>query len=126
MSHLTDTQSVYLGSDPRRVDWLVELPVVSGCHCRLFLRDGDIWIEDLGSTNGTFVHGRRLDPNTPVEVAADAIASAKGRFALPLKMRMQILWKGAKDRSDMVLGKRGCSLVAQKPGSLEYTRHSAR
>ena len=88
MSHLTDTQSVYLGSDPRRVDWLVELPVVSGCHCRLFLRDGAVWIEDLGSTNGTYVHGRRLDPNAPVEVALGELIFLGSRESLRIERQL--------------------------------------
>lgn len=33
---------------------------VSGRHARLYSQDGNFFIEDLGSTNGTFVEGRRL------------------------------------------------------------------
>jgi pSer/pThr/pTyr-binding forkhead associated (FHA) protein len=32
----------------------------SSVHARLFRRDGETWLEDLGSTNGTFVNGQRL------------------------------------------------------------------
>ena len=34
---------------------------VSQVHARLFDRDGTLWIEDTGSTNGTFVNGKRID-----------------------------------------------------------------
>jgi hypothetical protein len=34
---------------------------VSNVHARAFTRDGSLWIEDLGSTNGTSVGGKRLD-----------------------------------------------------------------
>ncbi len=34
---------------------------VSNVHARAFMRDGSLWIEDLGSTNGTSVGGKRLD-----------------------------------------------------------------
>jgi hypothetical protein len=34
---------------------------VSNVHARAFTRDGGLWIEDLGSTNGTSVGGKRLD-----------------------------------------------------------------
>lgn len=39
---------------------------VSRRHARIIFRDGNYMIEDLGSTNGTFVNrGRRLIPGTP-------------------------------------------------------------
>lgn len=33
---------------------------VSQVHARAFDRDGNLWVEDLGSTNGTFVNGDQL------------------------------------------------------------------
>lgn len=41
-------------------DIRVESPVVSGRHCRLTQRGESLLLEDLGSTNGTFVAGERL------------------------------------------------------------------
>lgn len=32
----------------------------SNLHARVFRRDGEVWVEDLGSTNGTLVNGKRL------------------------------------------------------------------
>ncbi len=34
---------------------------VSNVHARVFERDGDVFVEDLGSTNGTLVDGTPLD-----------------------------------------------------------------
>jgi pSer/pThr/pTyr-binding forkhead associated (FHA) protein len=34
---------------------------VSRRHCRLLLQDGLVTLEDLGSVNGTFLNGRRVD-----------------------------------------------------------------
>jgi hypothetical protein len=33
---------------------------VSQLHARIFRQDGRLWIEDLGSTNGTFVNRRKI------------------------------------------------------------------
>jgi hypothetical protein len=38
----------------------------SQVHARAFDRDGKLWVEDLGSTNGTFVNGKQL--TEPVEL----------------------------------------------------------
>ncbi len=32
----------------------------SNIHARLYRRDGEIWVEDLGSTNGTWVNAERV------------------------------------------------------------------
>ncbi len=29
-------------------------------HARIFPRSGEVWVEDLGSTNGTYVNNKRL------------------------------------------------------------------
>jgi hypothetical protein len=48
-----------LGRDPRN-DIVIDHPEVSRRHARI-VRQGDVWvIEDLESTNGTFVNGTRL------------------------------------------------------------------
>lgn len=38
----------------------------STMHARVFRRDGDYWVDDLGSTNGTMVNGRRISAATPL------------------------------------------------------------
>lgn len=47
-------------------DLRLEHPSVSSRHCRLFVRDGARWVEDLGSARGTAVDGRTLDVPTPI------------------------------------------------------------
>jgi hypothetical protein len=32
----------------------------SSVHARIFERSGDVWVEDLGSTNGTYLNSERL------------------------------------------------------------------
>ena len=39
---------------------------VSQRHARMFRRDGEVFVEDLGSTNGTWVNGERVTGQRPV------------------------------------------------------------
>ena len=43
-----------------RADFVVDVPLVSRLHCRLTLQPDGLLVEDLGSTNGTFVNGERV------------------------------------------------------------------
>lgn len=40
---------------------------VSHIHARVFRRDGGLWVEDLGSTNGTFVNGAKVTAAVPLQ-----------------------------------------------------------
>jgi len=42
------------------LDMVLVEDMVSRKHARITMQDAEIWIEDLGSTNGTFVNGRRV------------------------------------------------------------------
>jgi pSer/pThr/pTyr-binding forkhead associated (FHA) protein len=39
---------------------VIDNPAVSGHHARVFLENGSVVLEDLNSTNGTFLHGRHV------------------------------------------------------------------
>jgi FHA domain len=38
----------------------VEDAYTSNIHARMYRRDGELWVEDLGSTNGTWVNAERI------------------------------------------------------------------
>jgi pSer/pThr/pTyr-binding forkhead associated (FHA) protein len=38
----------------------VEDPFASSVHARIFARNGFMYVEDMGSTNGTYLNGRQL------------------------------------------------------------------
>ena len=45
--------------------FIVDHPLVSRVHCRVTASaDGSLVVEDLGSTNGTYVNGTRIDRPT--------------------------------------------------------------
>ena len=47
-------------------DRVIDQPMVSSRHARLFQAGNEILIEDLNSANGTFVNGKRIDRATAV------------------------------------------------------------
>jgi len=53
-------------------DVLLEDPSVSRRHALLVLEGGSCWVEDLGSTNGTFVDGQQIAKGERVELASGA------------------------------------------------------
>jgi ABC-type multidrug transport system ATPase subunit len=58
-----------VGSSPE-CDLIVAQSFVSKKHCRLSLHGDRYVLEDLGSTNGTYVNGHRLDPRAPVYISS--------------------------------------------------------
>ena len=54
-----------VGRGPR-ADFVVETALLSRVHCRLQATPTELIVEDLGSTNGTFVNARRVS-QSPLE-----------------------------------------------------------
>jgi uncharacterized RDD family membrane protein YckC len=54
-------ETVTIGSDAS-CDFPIAFEGVSSQHCRLRFEDGEIWVEDLGSANGTYVDDLRVEP----------------------------------------------------------------
>src|SRR5262249_20618155 len=69
-----------IGRDPGN-DRVLDFPMVSGRHARI-VRSGDVLVvEDLGSSNGTFVNGTRVDRNATVR-PGDLIGLGSYQFRL--------------------------------------------
>ena len=72
-----------LGRDGALVDAVVDHQSVSRRHVRLTRLDGRLRVEDLNSTNGTRVNGRRLEPFAPCVLApGDAVVVGDVHLAL--------------------------------------------
>lgn len=44
----------------RKSDIYIPDPVLSKTHARIFYYEGDYYLQDLGSTNGTYLNGKKL------------------------------------------------------------------
>ena len=67
--HPIPPEGLVIGRAPP-ADLVVDDRQVSRSHCRLTLRNGHVWVEDLGSTNGVFVDGVRIEARVRLPVGA--------------------------------------------------------
>jgi len=82
-----DQSEIILGRDPA-ADRQIDAPGISRRHARLYQQGDDYWLEDLGSTNGTFVNGQRLSAPRRLQ-AGDGIRLGQNvvlQFILPPKV----------------------------------------
>ena len=76
---------IVIGKLSSCADAIIKDKSVSRMHARIFKMDKKsdaLWIQDLNSTNGTYVNGRKLMPNEKVELSEDdEVAFGKCVFA---------------------------------------------
>ena len=66
---ITTPKGTVIGRNPSSSDFVINHPEVSRRQFRLFVEDNQLKIEDLGSTNGTIVDGKKLVANQKVALA---------------------------------------------------------
>ena len=71
-----------IGSD-HSCDIVVSHPTVSGHHCRLYQYERQFTLEDMGSTNGTYVDGIRIAARIPVIVSREQRVTLGQNVPLP-------------------------------------------
>ena len=82
-------ESGLIGRDPANAKYpLPRDRYISRKHARVILRDSSLWIEDVGSTNGSFfLSGEswtRINPGTPYQVQ-DGVPIKLGNTVLVLE-----------------------------------------
>jgi len=68
-------RTLAVGRTPNN-DVPIDNPAVSGRHARIFAENGELYVEDLGSLNGTFVNNQRVTERTVLR-RGDAILVGK-------------------------------------------------
>ncbi len=64
----------------RKNDICLPSPVISSNHARIFFADGEFYIEDLGSKNGSFVNGKQIVNHPALIKNGDKIAIGNIKF----------------------------------------------
>ena len=88
---------VRIGRNPLN-DLHIDRPYVSQFHASIDLRDGQILLRDLGSTNGTLYGGQRLARDQPVDVTASPEVNIG-----PIVLRIGTMELAAKKREGSLL-----------------------
>jgi len=83
ISKVDDTFARYKDSEPHQVGYL------SRRHAHIFLMGGLPWVEDLGSTNGTFIGAIRLDEHAHELKEGDVLAFGGHHFVYRVGMEWE-------------------------------------
>ena len=67
---LAQSDGVIIGRNPKESPYIINHADVSRKHARLKVMKDRVFIEDLGSTNGTSVNGQTIDEKGPVSVSS--------------------------------------------------------
>jgi pSer/pThr/pTyr-binding forkhead associated (FHA) protein len=83
ISKVDDTFARYKDKEPHQVGYL------SRRHAHIFIKGGLPWVEDLGSTNGTFIGAVRLDEHAQALEDGDVLAFGGHHFVY----RVGLVWE---------------------------------
>jgi len=79
--------SVVIGREPGQLGIMIDYDSkISRRHCSVSLRGGQLWIEDLVSSNGTFVNDDKLDTPRMI-VNNDIVTVADTKFSVLIEQR---------------------------------------
>ena len=73
VTFVIDRPEYLLGKSSERVDGVIAgNPAISRVHCKISREGGAFYITDMGSSNGTFLDGKRLAPSERARIGADS------------------------------------------------------
>lgn len=72
------TDGLIIGRDSFRVDLHIPDPSISRIHARIYKKNDELWIEDMGSTNGMVVNGRKVLPKNSSFLSVSGTVSIGG------------------------------------------------
>jgi len=59
-SFLVTDNPLPIGRDPAQSLVVIQEPIVSKLHCQIFTRGGQVFVKDLNSTNGVYMHDEKV------------------------------------------------------------------
>lgn len=129
-----DKEGVSVGRKPDN-DIVIDNPAISGHHCKITLEGGTYYVEDLDSTNGTYVNQKRvkksgLHDNDVVGIAKHALVfqDESSVAQAPAAPQDEPVEKGAPGApaKDVLMGKVGLlKILKGLVGDPEYTLKGA-
>lgn len=100
-------------------DFRIDNPAVSGHHARV-VKEGDSFIiEDLGSTNGTFLGTKRIKE----QVLADGMEITIGKYVLCFMS--EAVQPETEDQATVFIAPRQHAAAGQTPNNQQRVRHEA-
>ena len=79
-------QGVVLGRSPRNAAFIIEHAKVGREHARLYVKEGTLFVQDLSSTNGTWVDGQKVEAEESAKLSNDATLQLG-----PVRFRVQLI-----------------------------------
>lgn len=112
-------QEVLVGSSDR-CQINIESDFVSRRHCRLLYSSEGVWIEDLDSSNGTYVGGRRIRPGKQVRVdpSSDVVLADRVNLSWSMIRSFQPNQNTRSSRSNTNPSGRKTSRATSKPSRI--------
>jgi hypothetical protein len=59
-SFLVTDNPLPIGRDPAQALVVIQEPIVSKLHCQIYARGGQVFVKDLNSTNGVYLHDEKV------------------------------------------------------------------